>query len=83
MRSTHDKKQKQDSILPNVSDYYDPFELDDFSLSNGGSRSQGSGYKSKGGKGRNKQEVRKASGGKTCYSAKHVRIQTNKHNKTI
>ena len=82
MGSPNDKKQNQYSILPNVLDYYDTFELDDFSLSKGGSRTQCSGYKSKGGKGRNKRDVRKASGAKSCYSSKHVRIQTEKHKTT-
>ena len=58
-------------------DYYDTSEIDDFALSTRAF----SGGKSKGGKGRNKREVRAANSGKTCYSAKHVRILTNKQKK--
>ena len=59
-----------------TSEYYDTSEIDDFALS-----SRAFGGKSKGGKGRNKREVRAANSGKTCYSAKHVRILTNKQKK--
>lgn len=59
-----------------TSEYYDTSEIDDFSLS-----LRAFGGKSKGGKGRNKREVRAANSGKTCYSTKHVRILTNKQKK--
>ena len=45
---------------PKTSEYYDTSEIDDFSLS-----SRAFGGKSKGGKGRNKREMRVANSGKT------------------
>jgi hypothetical protein len=62
-----------------ILDYYDTHDIGDFSLANGSVNARAFGGKSKGGKGRNKHEVRAANSGKTCYSAKHVRILTNKH----
>jgi len=62
---------------PKTSEHYDTSEIDDFALS-----TRAFGGKSKGGKGRNKREVRAANSGKTCYSAKHVRILTRKQKKS-
>jgi hypothetical protein len=83
MESSQNKKKKQNSTLTNNLDYYETFEPDDFSLYHGCSQTRGSSYKSKGGKGRNKREMRKANSGKTCYSSKHVRIQSERQSKTI
>ena len=63
-------------VSPKSSEYYDTSEIDDFAIS-----TRAFGGKSKGGKGRNKREVRAANSGRTCYSAKHVRILTNKQKK--
>ena len=78
-----DSSQKGCHIPSKVLDYYDAVGIDDFSLATRGGGARGSCGKSKGGKGRNKREVRKANGGKTCYSSKHVRIHVKKRSKSI